>query len=77
MEVSFFYANLPEILQRDEQLHEEYILVQEKLQTNLVNIMRSFVDLGLLAVEEHEMKPLVTTLHMIASSWLGYRSAMS
>ena len=73
----FFYANLPEILQRDEQLHEEYILVQEKLQTNLVNIMRSFVDLKLLAVEEHEMKPLVTTLHMIASSWLGYRSAMS
>ncbi|MCG7491776.1 TetR/AcrR family transcriptional regulator [Vibrio sp. Of14-4] len=73
----FFYANLPEILQRDEQLHEEYILVQEKLQTNLVNIMRSFVDLELLAVEEHEMKPLVTTLHMIASSWLGYRSAMS
>ncbi|GLT16327.1 TetR family transcriptional regulator [Vibrio zhanjiangensis] len=73
----FFYANLPEILQRDEQLHESYIQVQEKLQANLVNIMRSFVELELLAVEEHEMKPLVTTLHLIASSWLSYRSAMS
>ncbi|MFY2509834.1 TetR/AcrR family transcriptional regulator [Vibrio pectenicida] len=73
----FFYANLPEILQRDEELHDDYIQIQEKLQTNLVNIMRSFVELELLAVEENEMKSLVTTLHLIASSWLGYRSAMS
>ncbi|CAH8188127.1 MULTISPECIES: TetR/AcrR family transcriptional regulator [Vibrio] len=73
----FFYANLPEILQRDEVLHEEYIQVQEKLQSNLIDIMRAFVDLKLLAVVEDEMKPLVTTLHMIASSWLSYQSAMS
>tara|TARA_B100001057_G_C22850157_1_gene950640 strand:+ start:1667 stop:2302 length:636 start_codon:yes stop_codon:yes gene_type:complete len=73
----FFYANLPEILQRDEVLHNEYIGVQEKLQTNLVDIMRAFVSLGLVAVDEEEMKPLVRTLHLIASSWLGYQAAMS
>ncbi|EGU36386.1 putative HTH-type transcriptional regulator [Vibrio sp. N418] len=73
----FFYANLPEILQRDEVLHEEYIQVQDKLQSNLVNIMAAFIKLGLLDVAENEMKPLVTTLHLIASSWLGYQSAMS
>ncbi|KII79317.1 TetR/AcrR family transcriptional regulator [Vibrio renipiscarius] len=73
----FFYANLPEILQRDEALHEEYIQVQDKLQANLVNIMAAFIQLGLLDVAEQEMKPLVTTLHLIASSWLGYQSAMS
>ena len=73
----FFYANLPEILQRDEVLHEEYIQVQDKLQANLVNIMAAFISLGLLDVAENEMKPLVTTLHLIASSWLGYQAAMS
>ncbi|MDA0150535.1 TetR/AcrR family transcriptional regulator [Vibrio sp. LaRot3] len=73
----FFYANLPEILQRDEKLHEDYISVQEKLQTNLVNIMASFISLGLLNVTKAEMKPLVSTLHLIATSWLGYQSAMS
>jgi AcrR family transcriptional regulator len=73
----FFYANLPEILQRDEQLHDDYIQVQEKLQTNLINIMRAFVNLELLDVSESEMKSLVTTLHLIASSWLGYQAAMS
>ncbi|WP_428774344.1 TetR/AcrR family transcriptional regulator [Vibrio sp.] len=73
----FFYANLPEILQRDEELHQDYIQVQEKLQQNLINIMRAFVELDLLQVDEAEMKSLVTTLHLIASSWLGYQSAMS
>lgn len=73
----FFYANLPEILSRDEKLHEEYIVVQDKLQANLVNITRAFVEIELLAVSEDEIKPLVTTLHLIASSWLSYQSAMS
>ncbi|HAS62937.1 MAG TPA: TetR family transcriptional regulator [Vibrio sp.] len=73
----FFYANLPEILQRDEQLHEEYIIVQEKLQANLVNIMGGFVSLGLLELSGEELKSQVRTLHLIATSWLGYQSAMS
>ncbi|MCK6265250.1 TetR/AcrR family transcriptional regulator [Vibrio sp. ZSDE26] len=73
----FFYANLPEILQRDNKLHDDYILVQEKLQINLINIMRAFVELELLTVEDEEMKSLVTTLHLIACSWLAYQSAMS
>ncbi|MFC5076327.1 HTH-type transcriptional regulator SrpR [Vibrio thalassae] len=73
----FFYANLPEILQRDPKLHDEYIEVQERLQGNLVNILRAFVELDLLAINEKELKSLVTTLHMMAVGWLSYQSAMS
>ena len=73
----FFYANLPEILQRDAKLHEEYIVVQERLQGNLVNILRAFVDLELLCLNEKELKSMVTTLHMMAVGWLSYQSAMS
>lgn len=73
----FFYANLPEILQRDPELHQSYIQVQDKLQVNLINIMQVFIDMQLLAIDEQEMKKLVTTLHLIASSWLAYQSAMS
>ncbi|ROV61311.1 TetR/AcrR family transcriptional regulator [Vibrio ponticus] len=73
----FFYANLPEILQRDEDLHDDYIAVQEKLQANLVSIMAEFVSLGLLDLTPAEMKSQVRTLHLIATSWLGYQSAMS
>lgn len=73
----FFYANLPEILQRDEGLHQDYIVVQEKLQANLVSIMADFVSLGLLNVSPSDMKAQVRTLHLIATSWLSYQSAMS
>ncbi|ABU69176.1 TetR/AcrR family transcriptional regulator [Vibrio campbellii] len=73
----FFYANLPEILSRDEQLHDEYIDVQEKLQANLIAIMQEFVSLKLLSVDQEQLKSLVCTLHLIACSWLVYQSAMS
>ncbi|MDV7104222.1 TetR/AcrR family transcriptional regulator [Vibrio sp. TH_r3] len=73
----FFYANLPEILQRDESLHERYLSVQEKLRKNLHAIFVGFVELKLLDVDKQEAISLVTTLHLVASSWLGYRSAMS
>ncbi|ARV73767.1 TetR/AcrR family transcriptional regulator [Vibrio campbellii] len=73
----FFYANLPEILSRDGQLHDEYIDVQEKLQANLIAIMQEFVSLKLLSVDQEQLKSLVCTLHLIACSWLAYQSAMS
>ncbi|MBS9824682.1 TetR/AcrR family transcriptional regulator [Vibrio alginolyticus] len=73
----FFYANLPEILSRDEQLHEQYIDVQEKLQANLIAIMQEFVTMKLLNVDQQQLKSLVCTLHLIACSWLAYQSAMA
>lgn len=73
----FFYANLPEILSRDDKLHDQYIDVQEKLQANLIAIMQEFVSLNLLNVDQQQLKSLVCTLHLIACSWLAYQSAMS
>ncbi|MDW6018237.1 TetR/AcrR family transcriptional regulator [Vibrio plantisponsor] len=73
----FFYSNLPEILQRDEELHVEYIASQEKLHVNLINIMQNFVDMELLDVEKDDLETLVTSLHMVYSGWLAYQSAMS
>ncbi|MFV0450244.1 MAG: TetR/AcrR family transcriptional regulator [Vibrio sp.] len=72
----FFYSNLPEILQRDEELHVEYISSQQKLHVNLINIMQNFVDMELLEVEKEELETLVTSLHMVYSGWLAYQSAM-
>ncbi|CAH6815424.1 TetR family transcriptional regulator [Vibrio chagasii] len=73
----FFYASLPETLSRDEQLRLEYIATQERLNTNLIDIMRVFVQLGFLKATEQQIKETVTTLHLIASNWLTYRSAIS
>lgn len=73
----FFYANLPQILQRDKDLHESYLIIQRQSQSNLNNIFNAFVELKLLNVEKHEIKPLVTSLHLIIFSWLSYQLSMS
>jgi AcrR family transcriptional regulator len=73
----FFYANLPEILQRDPILHERYLDVQEKLQKNLQGIFRSFIELNLIEIPEEEIKPVITSMHLVVSAWLGYQSAMT
>lgn len=73
----FFYANLPEILQRDDVLHANYIAVQDRLQTNLIGIVRAFVDMELLEISDEAMPTMSTTLHLVASTWLAYQSAMS
>ncbi|MDG3086946.1 TetR/AcrR family transcriptional regulator [Vibrio hannami] len=73
----FFYANLPEILQRDTILHQKYLAVQEKMQANIASIFKMFIDRDLLKVSEADGKSLVTSLHLVATSWLSYRAAMS
>jgi len=73
----FFYANLPQILQRDEVLHGKYLDVQKRSKVNLNAIFKSFIELKFLNIQEHEIKPLVTSLHLINFSWLSYQSSMS
>lgn len=73
----FFYANLPQILQRDEILHKQYVAVQKRSQVNLNTIFKSFIELKYLNISEHEVRPLVTSLHLIIFSWLSYQTSMS
>lgn len=73
----FFYANMPDILQQDPQLRKEYIHLQERLQANLIEVMDLFVSLGFLNNHREDLKALVTTLHLIAYSWLGYQATLS
>ena len=72
----FLYANLAQILQQDRVLHEKYLAVQEISQLNLQGIFKSFIDLQLFAIKEEEIKPIITTLHLIIFSWLSYQSSM-
>jgi AcrR family transcriptional regulator len=73
----FFYSNLPDILRRDVQLHQEYIGVQDRLRNNLVQITETFVDMDLLSIDKLEMTSFITTLHLITSNWLSYQFTLS
>jgi len=73
----FFYANLPQILQQDPQLHQRYIDVQEKSKRNLIVIFNTFIEMELLKINHKELDTVITSLHMIISCWLSYQSSIS
>ncbi len=73
----FFYANLPEILQRDNELHERYMQTQKELNKNILSIMDSFLELELVNFNDTQKSQLCVNLHMVAVSWIAYQSSMS
>ncbi|MUK77072.1 TetR family transcriptional regulator [Aliivibrio fischeri] len=72
----FFYANLPDILSRDDALKLKYTKAQQALNENLIAIMNSFRDSGLIDLEDDELQALTKTLHLVASCWINYQTAL-
>ena len=73
----FFYANLPQILQQDDQLHQQYIEVQRQTKRNLRDIFSTFIEMNLVEIKQQELDTVITSLHMIISCWLSYQSSIS
>ena len=65
----FLYTNLPQILEKDALLHEQYLNLQQQSKHNLHRIFISFVALKILKVKEQEIDPLISTLQLIMFSW--------
>ncbi|MDX1302640.1 TetR/AcrR family transcriptional regulator [Photobacterium sp.] len=70
----FFYANLPDILSRDQELQRKYLQAQEELHSNIMALMSSFKESGLLDLDENELLSLANTLKLVASSWICYQT---
>ena len=72
----FFYANLPDILSRDAKLKLKYTNAQQSLNDNLMSIMQGFRNSGVIALEDDELQALTKTLHLVASCWINYQTAL-
>ena len=73
----FLYANLPQILQKDKKLHENYLSLQQKSKANLHCIFNAFIELNILNIKQQEIESLVSSLQLIMFSWLSYQLSMS
>ncbi|WP_281222576.1 TetR/AcrR family transcriptional regulator [Photobacterium sanguinicancri] len=73
----FFYANLPNILRRDEGLQSKYLAAQENLHQNMMALMESFKQGGLLDLDDRELLSLTNTLKLVASSWICYQTTQA
>ena len=76
-EFRFFYANLNDILQRDPELHQQYLVVQQELTANLQDLLRELNRQQVLMIPDAEIAPLTDVLNMLVSFWVSYQSAQS
>jgi AcrR family transcriptional regulator len=51
----FFYANLPDILSRDELLQQKYLKAQEQLRATVETLLRSLREGGIIAVSDEDL----------------------
>lgn len=76
-EFRFFYANLNDILQRDRELHRQYLGVQQLLTTNLQLLLKELNTQQVLTIPKAEMADIVEILKVLVSSWVSYQLAQS
>lgn len=72
-EFRFLYANLHGILQRDVQLHQQYLELQQELEANLQALLRELNNQQVLTVPDEDVAMLSQNLKMLVTCWVSYQ----
>ncbi|MCF1428276.1 MAG: TetR/AcrR family transcriptional regulator [Shewanella sp.] len=73
----FMYANLADILARDEALKSRYLKAQQKVLERCGHVLKQLCADGFLTIEQDKILDLADTIKMIVSSWIGYQLTQS
>lgn len=69
----FFYANLPDILARDRELHERYLVAQRALYQRIINTLKEVKSQGYITLDDDMMDDLAHTLKLVVAFWISYQ----
>jgi len=73
----FFYANLPDILRRDEPLQQKYLKAQEQMRASVVALLRSLREGGIIDVRDEDLPDLGQTIKMVVTCWIPFQIAQA
>ena len=73
----FFYANLPDILSRDEPLQHKYLKAQEQLRAAVEALLRSLREGGIIDVSDEDLPDLGQTIKMVVTCWIPFKIAQA
>ncbi|QDF65622.1 TetR/AcrR family transcriptional regulator [Shewanella sp. SNU WT4] len=73
----FIYANLADILSRDEALKRRYLKAQQSVLQRSSQVLSQLCQDGFLNIETGKVIELADTVKMIVSSWIGYQLTQS
>ncbi len=69
----FFYANLPDILARDSELQERYLVAQKSLYNRVIGTLSEVRDQGYITLDDEMMDDLAHTLKLVVAFWVSYQ----
>lgn len=73
----FFYANLPDILARDKELHQRYLVAQKRLFQRIINSLIEIRGQGYLELDDEMIDDLAQTLKLVVTFWISYQQTQS
>lgn len=68
----FFYANLPVLLDKNPELREKYVEVQEAIGDRVAKMMLSLRDENMIQFADDELADLVSILRLVNTFWLSF-----
>lgn len=69
----FFYANLPDILNKDAPLQQKYLTIQGQLRHTMVALLKSLRQGGIIAIDDNDLPMLSQTIKMLVTSWIPFQ----
>jgi len=73
----FLYANLADILSRDDALKKRYLHAQQQVLTRSSDVLRKLKKDGFLDVDDNKITALADTIKMMVSFWISYQLTQS
>ena len=73
----FMYANLADILGRDDELKQRYLHAQQQVLSRSSHVLLKLKQDGFILIDEDKISQLADTIKMIVSFWIGYKLTQS
>ena len=68
----FFYANLPDILSRDEALQQDYLTVQKGVLAKVISVLAALRKAEVISIDEADIANFAHTIKLVVTFWISY-----
>ncbi|MBL4910872.1 MAG: TetR/AcrR family transcriptional regulator [Alteromonadaceae bacterium] len=72
MKFRFFYSNLPVLLDKNPNLREKYVEVQQSIAERVSQLLISLRDSKIIDFEDNELADIVSILRLVNTFWLSF-----
>lgn len=73
----FLYANLPDILARDSELHQRYLVAQKRLYQRMIKSLKEMRAQEYISLDDEMIDDLAHTLKLVVTFWISYQHTQS